>query len=425
MTCFNQSEAVDMAEQLGFTIRQRNIHPLDFILSLIAVLGGDGNSDTQADLHRKFNELTGLKVSYRSWANQAKKDALPALILWLWVQCLEIFSRKVMAFDDSSPFAEFEHILIQDGSSQAVYDALKDAFPGRFSKVSPAAVELHTTMDLLNDNLVRVQLTEDTRSERACLPPLPTSMAYMLMLMDAGYFEMELFAAIDDREGSFICKAPQGINPVILSAVREDGKNLNRYKGKKLKDVRSGFPKDQCIDLDVEWPDFKGWTFRLVVRWNDQKQKWVFIITNLDRVEFTLSEVLQAYRLRWQIELIFKEIKSYSGWHRFNTKSATLVFSLILMSFVVVTLKRYLAHAAQANLYETGGIEEISTHKVMKSGTHLFGNVVSALMNHGKSLVSCIKKLLSFWEQNAKREHPARDGCTGRTRLGLCSLGGA
>ena len=379
-----------MAEQLGFTLRQRNIHPLDFILSLIAALGGDGNSTTQADLHRKFNEMTGLNITYRSWANQAKKDELPSLILWLWVQCLEIFSRKVMAFDENSPFSEFEHILIQDGSSQAVYDALKEAFPGRFKKNSPAAVELHATMDLLSDNLVRVQLTEDTRSERACLPPMPLSMAYVLMLIDAGYFELELFAAIDDREGSFLGKAPQGINPLILRAVKEDGKNLNRYKGKKLKDVLSRFPKTQCVDLDVEWPNFKGWIFRLVVRWNGKKQKWVFIVTNLDRAEFSLCEVLQAYRLRWQIELIFKEIKSYSGWHRFNTKSATLVFSLILLSFVVVTMKRYLAHAAQANLFESGAIEEISTHKVMKSGTHLFGNLISAMMNRAKSLMSDI-----------------------------------
>ncbi|WP_354011307.1 IS4 family transposase [Endozoicomonas lisbonensis] len=425
MACFNQSELFKMAEQLRFTIRQRHIHPLDFILSLIAALGGDGNSDIQADLHRKFNELTGLNVSYRSWANQAKKDVLPALILWLWLQCLEIFSRKVMAFDESSPFSEFEHILIHDGSSQAVYDALKEAFPGRFSAVSPAAVELHTTLDFLTNNLVRVQLTEDTRSERNCLPPLPSSMAYVLMLMDAGYFELELFAAIDDREGFFICKAPQSINPTILSAVREDGKNLNRYKGQKLKDVLSGFPKDQCLDLDVEWPGYKRWPYRLVVRWNEKKQKWAFIVTNLNRAEFTLSEVLQAYRLRWQIELIFKEIKSYSGWHRFNTKSATLVFSLILMSFVVVTLKRYLAHAAQANLYGSGAIEEISTHKVMKSGTHLFGNMVLSLMESGKRLMACIRKLLLFWEQNAKREHLARDSCSGRIRLGLCLMGGA
>ena len=97
-----------MAEQLGFTIHQRNVNPLDFILPLIAALGGEGNSTTQADLHRKFNEMTRLNVTYHSWANQAKKDALPLLILWLWVQCLEIFSRKVMAFDKNSPFSEFE-----------------------------------------------------------------------------------------------------------------------------------------------------------------------------------------------------------------------------------------------------------------------------------------------------------------------------
>ena len=62
-----------MAEQLGFTIRQRDIRPLDFSLSLIDALAGDGICDTPADLHRKFNELTGLNVSYLSWINQARK----------------------------------------------------------------------------------------------------------------------------------------------------------------------------------------------------------------------------------------------------------------------------------------------------------------------------------------------------------------
>ena len=89
------------------------------------------------------------------------------------------------------------------------------------------------------------------------------------------------------------------------------------------------------MDLDVEWPSHKGRIFRLVVRWNGDKGKWVFIVTNLDRAELSISDVLQAYRLRWQIELLFKEVKSYGGWHRFNTKSITLVFSLILLSFIV------------------------------------------------------------------------------------------
>ncbi len=44
-------------------------------------------------------------------------------------------------------------------------------------------------MDLLNDNLVRLDLTEDTYSERACLPALPHDLSDTLMLKDAGYFE--------------------------------------------------------------------------------------------------------------------------------------------------------------------------------------------------------------------------------------------
>ena len=414
-----------MAEEVAFTIRLRDIKPTQFILSLIAALGGDGNSTTLADLHRKFNEMTDCHVTYRSWVNQAKKDALPQLVLWLWFRSLEMLSNKVLAFDKNSPFSEFEHILIQDGSSQAVYNALEEVFPGRFSTVSPAAIEMHATMDLLHDSLVRVQLTEDTRSERACLPTLPSSLGQVLILYDAGYFDLEHFASVDDREGCFLCKAPQSINPTVLSAMREDGKALNRYKDKPLKDILSGAPKDQCLDLDVVWPSFKRWIFRLIVRWNGKKKKWVFIVTNLNRAEFTLNEVLQAYRLRWQIELLFKELKSYSGWHRFNTQSPTLVVSLILLSFTVVTLKRYLAYAAQTGLFKANMIEEISTHKVMKSGTHLYGNLICAMIGQGKRLFSPLRKLLEFWECNARREHAARDGCTGRTRLGLCALGGA
>lgn len=425
LTCFSQTEVMELAEKALFLFRLRIVKPLDFILSLIAALAGDGNNTTLADLHRKFNELTGCNISYRAWAYQAKKDGLPQLVLWMWTRCLQTFSSKVLAFDERSPFAKFEHLYIYDGSSQAVYKALEDSFPGRFSKVSSAAVELHTAMDLLNDSVVRVQLTEDTRSERACLPKLTNSMALTLGLYDAGYFDVEYFTRLDDRAGCFICKAPQSINPRIISVVREDGKAFNRYAGLSLKDVLSSFPKDQCMDLTVEWPRYKGWTFRLVVRWNGKKQKWVFIVTNLNREVFSLCDVLQAYRLRWQIELLFKELKSYSGWHRFNTKSDGLMISLILLSFLTVTMKRYLAYAAQSGLLDKGVEEEISTHKAMKSGTHLFGNLILAIIGGCVSIEPEIETLLAFWGKNARREHAARDGCTGRSRLGLCALGGA
>ncbi|WP_160174033.1 IS4 family transposase [Endozoicomonas montiporae] len=418
--CFSEDELTLMAEELGFTVRHRLIKPLELIIAFIACLGGDGCSTTQADLYRKFIEMTGLNISDHSWREQVKKTSLPLLILWLWLRCLDALSRKVISFEPSSPFSEFQPIRLHDGSSQAVYDELKDVLPGRFNKVSPAAIEMHATVDLLEDSFVRVQMMEDTRSERACLRALHSSLKRTLILIDAGYFELEYFGAVDDREGCFLCRAPQSINPVIHRCEREDGKQYHRYEGKKLNEVLSSFPKDKCMDLDVEWPQLSKRTFRLVVRWNGQRECWVFIVTNLSRDNFSLEQVFLGYCLRWQIELIFKEVKSYAGWHRFNTKFATLVISLVLLSFIVATLKRYLAHATEADMDA-----EISTHKVAKCGTHLFGNVMKSLMKKSRCLSRDLKNLISFWEKSAKREHPARDRQTGRSVLGLVSGGAA
>ena len=41
------------------------------------------------------------------------------------------------------PLGEFGRIVIQDGCSFAVKDALREHYPGRFKKQNPAAVELH------------------------------------------------------------------------------------------------------------------------------------------------------------------------------------------------------------------------------------------------------------------------------------------
>ena len=63
--------------------------------------------------------------------------------------------------------------------------SLSDVFPGRFRRVSSAAVELHVSMDLLSEALEHVTLTPDTFGERAELPE-PESLSGCLLLADRG-----------------------------------------------------------------------------------------------------------------------------------------------------------------------------------------------------------------------------------------------
>ncbi|MFQ5745137.1 MAG: transposase, partial [Acidobacteriota bacterium] len=49
---------------------------------------------------------------------------------------------------------------------------------------------------------------------------------------------------------------------------------------------------------------------RLLVSWNAQKKQYRYLVTNLARERYTVAQITEAYRLRWQIELLFKEWKS-------------------------------------------------------------------------------------------------------------------
>lgn len=415
----SENRITKLAEATGFLTRHRKILPYPLVMALLTALGKDGNAETLQDLHRKFNEMTGLNVSRHAWREQVIKPEFVTLLIWLFKRSLIKMTKKILSFSPESPFARFEHIWLHDGSSQAVVNGLAEVLPGRFKTVSPAAIEMHATMDLLNDDLVRLDLTEDTHSERACLPALQHDLSNTLMLKDAGYFDLEDFMAVDDRDGRFVCRAPQSINPVVHKAMRSDGKYHHRFEQQKLKNVVSHFSKDGYMDLDVEWPQARGWIFRLVVAWNGKKKKWIFIVTNLCRESFSMNDIFQVYRLRWQIELFFKEVKSYACWHRFNTGCATLVVSLVLASFTVVVLKRSLAHAA-----EQGMDKEISTRKVLMSGTHVFGELMQALLErNSRHVLRTLKKLLAFWQKNGQREHPARDKRSGRSVLGLTAIG--
>ena len=72
---------------------------------------------------------------------------------------------KVLGFEKRCKFSAFRHLILQDGSSFAMHDGLREVFPGCFKADKPAAIELHTTMDLRCDAPTTVLLTPDTANE--------------------------------------------------------------------------------------------------------------------------------------------------------------------------------------------------------------------------------------------------------------------
>ena len=70
------------------------------------------------------------------------------------------------------------------------------------------------------------------------------------------------------------------------------------------------------------------------------------LCTNLPRTPFSTALVARLYRFRRQIELCYKEWKSYANLHKFDTANVHIAEGLIWASLCAAILKRFLAHPA-------------------------------------------------------------------------------
>ncbi len=415
---FNKKTLNALGKEVGLLKRERKITPHRLALGLLNVLS-KGKIDALADLQRGFNELFNENVAYKPFHNQLAKPEFATFMRELANSALEQLTVQVLGVESTHAFSMFEKIILQDGTSFAVHANLEQTFKGRFTTKTPAAVELHVSFNLFQGSLEQITLTPDSASERAELPE-PQLLTGCLLLADRGYPERGYFRDLDQKGGYFIMRSKTEINPFVNQIVNASGDEiLSQYKGRKLKDIRQRLPKKNCSDLEIEWREnSEVLRFRLLVTWNKKNKEYHYLITNLSREQLSIEQIQLAYQLRWQIELLFKEWKSYSNLHYFVTEKAPIVEGLIWSSIIVSTLKRYFAHLAQLETHT-----EISTHKAAKCGYRFFEKIIDALIGEKlKKIQHAIEELINFLMNNAKRSHPKRDRCRGRLQSGLTPI---
>ncbi len=394
--------------------REREATPYRLMLTLIESFAV-GKLDSIADIHRAFNALCEKSVQYKPFHNQLSKRGFPTFVRLMLTRLLNELACEVLRFSPQSPFARFEHLRIQDGTSFALKHALADTFPGRFTTISPAAVELHVDLDLMSETMNRVELSPDSSGERQFLPP-PEELSGGLLLADRGYFGIDYLRSVEGAGGSFIVRGKADMNPLILKAIRPDGREVKCFRNQRLKTVKNRLSKYDCLDMTVRFTTRrKAFECRLVVHPNlcrDDSPR--YLITNLDPDIFSPEQVSDGYRLRWQVELLFKEWKSHSNLRAFDTANPNIAEGLVWASLCAATLKRYCAH-----ITERIARVAMSTRIVAKCIRHVLTDVLYDLMHHPQRLQSSVERAIEYLSTNARRAHPKRDQITGRLNQGL------
>lgn len=406
-------EVNQLGRDTGQSQRLRTVTPHRLFLAVVAALAG-AKVESLADLLREFNHQNGVTVAYKAFYNRLAHAGFAEFMQQMFARLLTTLSVRTLSAQGDAAVARFKDIVIHDGSSFALKPKLSDAFPGRFTAIEPAAVELHATYSGFRDEVTAVQLAADSEGERRFLPD-PSTLTDRLFLADRGYPSIDYFEAVAEHGGAFVVRLTRTHDPWVRAAW-VDGNRVALPKPVRLARLVTRH-RGHCLDLDVEYQRGRRLVgFRVVVVPGYEKTM-TRLCTNLPRTPFTLDLVTRLYRFRWQVELLFKEWKSYANLHEFDTANEHIAAGLIWASLCAAVLKRFLAHAAQRV-----GAVPMSTRRVAMCARHVIDDLAAALLAGG-ALLPALRRGLAYLLANARRANPRRDRATGRLRARLRLVG--
>lgn len=413
VAALGHAEVMKIARETRWLRRLRDVTPLALVAACLSTLGAS-KAVWLADILRTFNALTGLSVRYKPFHNQLRKPAFPEFMRRLLERSLEKLTRPVLRPALGGKLARFRDILFHDGTSFALKDSLKQQWPGRFTRFCPAGVELHVTMSAFDDNPVHITLAPDCEAERA-LGPKAEDLRDCLLLEDRGYEHQKFFVQMQAAGGFFIVRGNKAIRPKVVEARDLRGRRLRHLEGDRLEWER--LPA-RSVDIEIEWTKhsetYRGRLVALYRRGKRNEATFVYLHTNLEREEFTAIEVGDLYRLRWQIEILFKECKSHANLHKFDTGKSEIAEGLIWASLLVVVLKRAVTHAAEF----VSGVE-LSTQRAASCAKHVLDDILRCLLHRASALATVIARVCAYLGENSRRAHPKRDRSRGRLASGL------
>jgi len=267
-----------LARETRFSQRRARVASSTTVVWALMLAVGGQLTRYISDVLRTLNARESTTLRYKPFWNRLARPGFPAFTKALFQQLCCSLTTRVLQRQAGSAASRFSDIVMDDGCSFAIANGLVEIFPGRFTKIKPAAIELHGHMSLLTGNMKRVTLAPDKEAERQFVPAADELPANSLTLRDRGYIDKRYFAALQDREtpAYLICRSRNDINPVIVDVL--DGlprRAARKWRGKRLQQLRAKKLK-QHLELLVEFelPKKRSLRLRLVIRFVPEKRSW-------------------------------------------------------------------------------------------------------------------------------------------------------
>ena len=338
---FPSDELRERARATSLVQRERKFDVVALFYTLSFGFAAGSDRSLQAFLERYVEMADCDELSYASF-HEWFEPTLVALLREILDDAIE--NLDTGRTDLNGRLDRFRDVLIADGTIVNLYEDATDVYTA--TGEDQAGLKLHLTESLSTGLPTRFQTTDAKTQERSQLPT-GEWVAGALILLDLGFYDFWLFDRIDANNGWFVSRVKDDANFGIVEELRTWRGNSISLEGESLQDVLDDLQRQEIdVQITLSFDRKRGSgasatrTFRLVGLLNQETGEYHLYLTNLERDNYNAPDIAQLYRARWEIELLFKELKSQFGLDEINTTDAYIIEALIIMSAISLMMSR-------------------------------------------------------------------------------------
>jgi len=230
--------------------------------------------------------------------------------------------QQVTRMRKASLFGTFGRVLLQDSTTLALPDTLAKYFPGNISRgIQKAVARIQCIIEIRTMRFMHFSLSGFNCNDQSASSLISNYLKKNdLVIRDLGYFVLKSLEKIS-REARFLSRLRSDVNVYDQKGQCLD---LKKLLGKNQVDQWVWIGKNQRLPVRLvmlRLPAAQAAERIRKARKNRDKRlnhskayyKWLHytsFVTNVDEKTWSAQQVAEAYKIRWQIEIIFKSWKS-------------------------------------------------------------------------------------------------------------------
>jgi IS4 transposase len=336
----------ETARETGLIKRERKIDPT-IMFWVLTLSFGVRLQRTLASLKRQYEKEANTKLSDSSWYYRFT----PELVEFLH-QCV-IHGIEELAKEPGRNLKQklerFQDVMIQDSTIVRLHSSLAEKFPAARARKVAAGVKVSVLVSAVANGPKTVALYAEKTAEIKTLKIGPW-IKDRILLVDLGFYKTQLFTRVMENGGYFVSRIRKNMNPVVVSI--EEGVPKTKREGFIGKTINecieqlSGKDVDAIVKIAFKRRAYKRkqkkdeMKVRLVAVYNEEEEKHHIYITNIQKDVLNAKDIAKLYGARWDIELLFKELKSKYALDVLETKNVQVIEALIWTAMLTLIVSR-------------------------------------------------------------------------------------